>query len=122
MYFTVKLLKLDIITQGTFKKLLRNSHESELSLKTIKLNFISLILYYLHVLYSKKKPPTNLTNLMLLAKNKSVVISAWCNQGRIKTALGPGAMTYCRARHHNNDIYIYIYICMGYIQYVYIKP
>ncbi len=31
-------------------------------------------------------------------------------QGRIKTALGPGAMTYCRAPHHSDDIYIYIYI------------
>ncbi len=29
----------------------------------------------------------------------------WCRQGRIKTSLGPGAMTYCRAPHHNN-IYI----------------
>ncbi len=28
-------------------------------------------------------------------------------QGRIKTALGPGTMTYCRAPHHNNDIYLY---------------
>ncbi len=30
-----------------------------------------------------------------------------CHQGRIKTALGPGAMTYCRAPHHNNNIYMY---------------
>ncbi len=34
------------------------------------------------------------------------------NQGRIKTALGPGAMTYCRAPHHNNDIYIYPNVLM----------
>ncbi len=28
-----------------------------------------------------------------------------CVQGRIKASLGPGAMTYCRAPHHNNYIY-----------------
>ncbi len=38
-----------------------------------------------------------------------LLISVHCAQGRIKTALGPGVMTYCRAPHHNNDIYI-IYI------------
>ncbi len=41
-------------------------------------------------------------------------------QGHIKTALGPGAMTYCRAPITIMIyIYIYIYIYMGYI---YIKP
>ncbi len=41
-----------------------------------------------------------------------LLISVHCAQGRIKTALGPGVMTYCRAPHHNNDIYI-IYIYCG---------
>ncbi len=52
-----------------------------------------------------------------IVSNKSWTLFLYClilrshlsshtrKQGRIKTSLGPGAMTYCRAPHHNNYIY-----------------
>ncbi len=53
-------------------------------------------MFYLYILFIFKFLYLNLTDVKILSDT----------QGRIKTALGPGAMTYCRAPHQSRYIYI----------------